>query len=103
MLDAAETLLDLRSPPGSRLEVLSGDRVGQHSVRINVISSPVIALEPEVQVGEIQPQEQEIIEDFQKAQEAPEALETFWDKISRLTQKYGEFKLITGYWTQFRI
>ena len=35
MLDAAETLSDLRVPPGNRLEKLSGDRAGQHSVRIN--------------------------------------------------------------------
>jgi len=35
MLDAAETLADLRVPPGNRLEKLSGDREGEHSVRIN--------------------------------------------------------------------
>jgi proteic killer suppression protein len=35
ILDAAETLADLRSPPGNRLEKLSGDRRGQHSIRIN--------------------------------------------------------------------
>ena len=35
MLDAAETLSDLRVPPGNRLEMLHGDRAGQHSVRIN--------------------------------------------------------------------
>lgn len=35
MLDAAASLLDLRVPPGNRLEALSGDRVGQHSIRIN--------------------------------------------------------------------
>lgn len=35
MLDAAETLSDLRSPPGNRLEALQGDRAGQHSIRIN--------------------------------------------------------------------
>jgi toxin HigB-1 len=35
MLDAAETLNDLRVPPGNRLEALRGDRVGQHSLRIN--------------------------------------------------------------------
>jgi len=35
MLDAAEELKDLRSPPGNRLEALAGDRVGQHSIRIN--------------------------------------------------------------------
>jgi proteic killer suppression protein len=35
LLDAAETLDDLRIPPGNRLEALSGDRKGQHSVRIN--------------------------------------------------------------------
>ena len=35
MLDAAESLNDLRVPPGNRLEKLSGDRPGQHSIRIN--------------------------------------------------------------------
>lgn len=34
-LDAAAVLEDLRFPPGNGLEALSGDRVGQHSVRIN--------------------------------------------------------------------
>lgn len=34
-LDAAVTLEFLRSPPGNRLEVLKGKRVGQHSIRIN--------------------------------------------------------------------
>jgi toxin HigB-1 len=34
-LHSASKLLDLRSPPGNRLEALSGNRVGQHSVRIN--------------------------------------------------------------------
>jgi proteic killer suppression protein len=35
VLDAAGTLSDLRIPPSNRLEKLSGDRVGQHSLRIN--------------------------------------------------------------------
>jgi len=35
MLDAAESLSDLRVPPGNRLERLHGDRAGQHSIRIN--------------------------------------------------------------------
>ena len=35
MLDAAETLGDLRVPPGNRLEKLAGDRAGQYSIRIN--------------------------------------------------------------------
>lgn len=34
-LDAAVTLDFLRSPPGNRLEKLSGDRDGQYSIRIN--------------------------------------------------------------------
>ncbi len=34
-LDAAETLDFLRSPPGNRLEKLSGNRAGQYSIRIN--------------------------------------------------------------------
>ena len=34
-LEAAERLDDLRVPPGNRLEVMSGDRKGQHSIRIN--------------------------------------------------------------------
>lgn len=35
MLDAAAHLRDLRSPPGNRLEALSGNRAGQHSIRVN--------------------------------------------------------------------
>ena len=35
IIDAAETLNDLRVPPGNRLEQLRGDRAGQHSIRIN--------------------------------------------------------------------
>lgn len=34
-LHAAEKLADLTVPPGNRLEALSGDRKGQHSIRIN--------------------------------------------------------------------
>ena len=34
-LHNACSLDDLRAPPGNRLEALSGDRVGQHSIRIN--------------------------------------------------------------------
>lgn len=34
-LDAAQELEDLRFPPGNHLEALSGDRKGQHSVRIS--------------------------------------------------------------------
>ncbi|BDU16893.1 type II toxin-antitoxin system RelE/ParE family toxin [Lysobacter auxotrophicus] len=35
MLNAAGNLDDLRVPPGNRLEVLQGDRIGQCSMRIN--------------------------------------------------------------------
>ncbi|MCI0789069.1 MAG: type II toxin-antitoxin system RelE/ParE family toxin [Chloroflexi bacterium] len=35
ILDAADTLEDLRSPPGNRLERLSGSRAGQYSIRVN--------------------------------------------------------------------
>lgn len=35
MLSAAVKLDDLRSPPVNRLEKLSGNRIGQHSIRIN--------------------------------------------------------------------
>lgn len=31
----AQTLDDLRSPPGNRLEPLKGKRKGQHSIRVN--------------------------------------------------------------------
>ena len=34
-LHAASSLAALRAPPGNRLEVLTGDRQGQHSIRIN--------------------------------------------------------------------
>lgn len=35
LLAAASTLEDLRMPPGNRLEALKGNRLGQHSLRIN--------------------------------------------------------------------
>ena len=34
-LNAAVTLRDMAAPPGNRLEMLKGGRIGQHSVRIN--------------------------------------------------------------------
>jgi proteic killer suppression protein len=34
-LDAATNLADLRVPPSNQLELLRGDRAGQHSIRIN--------------------------------------------------------------------
>ena len=35
LLNAAQSLNDLRSPPGNRLEALKGDFAGFHSIRIN--------------------------------------------------------------------
>jgi proteic killer suppression protein len=35
ILDAAESLDDLRVPPGNRLEQLKGKRKGQYSIRVN--------------------------------------------------------------------
>lgn len=35
ILDAAESLEDLRQPPSNHLEALSGDREGQYSIRVN--------------------------------------------------------------------
>jgi toxin HigB-1 len=35
VLDSAESLEDLRSPPGNRLEKRRGDREGQYSIRVN--------------------------------------------------------------------
>ena len=35
VLDAADSLTDLRIPPGNRLEKLAGNRKDQHSIRIN--------------------------------------------------------------------
>ncbi|WP_119696527.1 type II toxin-antitoxin system RelE/ParE family toxin [Microbacterium halotolerans] len=35
ILNRAANLNDLRVPPGNRLEKLSGNRAGQHSIRIN--------------------------------------------------------------------
>ena len=34
-LEIASRLDDLRVPPGNRLEALVGNRVGQHSIRVN--------------------------------------------------------------------
>jgi toxin HigB-1 len=35
LLAGASKMVDLRFPPGNRLEALRGERVGQHSIRIN--------------------------------------------------------------------
>jgi len=35
MLNAAPSLVSLKSPPGNRLEALRGNRAGQHSIRVN--------------------------------------------------------------------
>jgi len=35
MLNRSSTIQDLQAPPANRLEVLSGKRKGQHSIRIN--------------------------------------------------------------------
>lgn len=35
MLNAAASMLDLRSPPGNRLAALRGDMKGFHSIRVN--------------------------------------------------------------------
>jgi len=35
ILDAADYLMDLRRPPGNRLEALIGDRQGQYNIRVN--------------------------------------------------------------------
>lgn len=35
MIEAAADLLDLRAPPGNRLEALSGNLSGMHSIRVN--------------------------------------------------------------------
>ena len=34
-LETANDLISLRSPPGNHLEALKGNRIGQHSIRIN--------------------------------------------------------------------
>lgn len=35
LIHAAKDVEDLRVPPGNRLELLIGDRRGQHSIRVN--------------------------------------------------------------------
>lgn len=35
ILDGAESIQDLRVPPGDRLDKLKGERTGQYSIRIN--------------------------------------------------------------------
>ncbi len=35
LIQGAEKLIDLRSPPGNRLEALSGDLSGFYSIRVN--------------------------------------------------------------------
>lgn len=36
LLHRAKTLDDLRNPPSNRMHALTGDRVGQHSISINM-------------------------------------------------------------------
>ncbi len=36
VLNAAAHLIDLRAPPGNRLEALKGDMKGLHAIRVNV-------------------------------------------------------------------
>ena len=35
LIDAADLIEDLRTPPGNRLEKLTGNRKGQYSIRVN--------------------------------------------------------------------
>ena len=35
MIDNAQCISDLKVPPGNKLEMLSGDRKGQYSIRVN--------------------------------------------------------------------
>jgi proteic killer suppression protein len=35
LINAAESINDLRVPPGNRLEKLAGSRAGQYSIRVN--------------------------------------------------------------------
>lgn len=35
LIDGADLIEDLRTPPGNRLEKLSGNRKGQYSIRVN--------------------------------------------------------------------
>jgi len=35
LIHAAQSLTDLKVPPGNKLEPLKGDRAGRHSIRIN--------------------------------------------------------------------
>lgn len=42
MLDAAEELRDLQLPPGNRLEHLSGNREGQHSIELMISGAFVL-------------------------------------------------------------
>jgi toxin HigB-1 len=35
VIDNAADIGDLRSPPGNRLQALSGNRIGQYSIRVN--------------------------------------------------------------------
>lgn len=50
LLNAAETINDLRIPPGNRLEKLSGDREGQHSIRITTNFESASSGRPPAQV-----------------------------------------------------
>ena len=73
------------------------------AIQERTIPNPVITTAAEIQVGESPPLQQEIPDIFQEAMDTPQGSKGFWSNVGRLAQKYGEFKLTTGYWTQFRI
>ena len=58
-LDSVQSLEELRLPPGNRLEALSGDRQGQHSIRINEQYRICFVL------GDLGPSEVEVTDDHQ--------------------------------------
>ncbi|PKB73327.1 MAG: hypothetical protein BZY75_02495 [SAR202 cluster bacterium Io17-Chloro-G7] len=70
------------------------------ATRERTTSNTAIITVPEVEVAERQPQE---IPDVFQAMDTPQVPKRFWSTVGHWAQKYGEFKLTTGYWNQFRI
>lgn len=68
-----------------------------------IISNSAITPAPAVRQSEVQPEQKEIPAVFQEALEAPQVSNGFWAKMFRWAEEYAEYKLTTGYWTQFRI
>lgn len=73
------------------------------AIQERTIPNTAITTATAAEVSESRTQHQETPDVFQVAEDAPQVSTGFFSNIGRWAQKYGEFKLTTGYWNLFRI